>query len=69
MSTAKGTLIGVVNNPNSITEVYYDAGTGKVQECKHLDSNRTKWYEYPADTYLERFKGFAIENALRKQLL
>ena len=56
-----GKLVGVLNRTNSVCEVYYDAKTQRVQECKHLSRNRTKWYEYGLEEYLDKPLNYVLK--------
>ncbi len=48
--------ICVINNPESVIEVFIDSKTKTVLERKRLNYNRYKTYSYPLNEYLERYK-------------
>ncbi len=50
----QGKLVGVLNRTNSVSEVYFNIKSQRVNECKHLSQNRTKWYGYDLEEYLKK---------------
>ena len=68
---ALGTLY-VINNPESVVEVYLDLENMEVRELKCLNYNRCKEYTYTVADYIERFghheAGQAVINEIKKCL-
>ena len=46
----------VINNPESVVEVFVNKEAGTVVEQKRLNYNRYKTYTYAVDEYLEMYK-------------
>ncbi|MDX5447710.1 MAG: hypothetical protein LPK47_04965 [Bacteroidota bacterium] len=55
----------VINNPESVVEVYYVSGSNEVREVKCLNYNRIKEYTYTVDDYLKRMKGHEASKAIQ----
>ena len=59
----------VINNPESVIEVYVDKQNGQVVEKKRLNYNRYKTYTYAVAEYLEMYKhNSLVYNSVLTQL-
>lgn len=71
-STKELGAIYVINNPESVVEVYLDLDKMEVRELKCLNYNRCKEYIYTVAEYIERFghhkAGQVVINEIKKCL-
>lgn len=56
-------FVATIHNPESVVEVYIDAGRQRVTEIKYLNYNRVKEYSYPVYQYIEQSKHIGHLNA------
>ena len=69
MTNANDEPICVINNPESVTEVYVDNETQKITEKKRLNGNRYKTYTYGVAEYLDMYKhNNLVYQSVRNQL-
>lgn len=61
-------LIGVINNPESIIEVYLNTNDSEVVELKRLNDNRYKTYNYSVDKWLNRYQHHPLSVKLQAQI-
>ena len=62
------TALYIINNPESVIEVFLDAEAGTGREVKCLNHNRCKEYTYSVTEYLDRYSHHPAGQAVKAAL-